>query len=219
MTIYIVAWMLMDVILYFIGAMTLNLYTLLSQLLLLIGFLVLIFLGPHIQGVNKAEQESRKKFEEMANDIFKQPWLDFIHSRNCYYIVCFTFLAFMPFFYMFGVFWLSPYLPVGADGITPTDVYDQIMVFDIFLLVLVAGFSGLVLLIYTIAAKKAWYFYFAPFIYGWAFYSTVRSTTPRPFKNSILSLLLLIWPFFYLSKTSIYWSLPFLILIPPLFLA
>jgi len=219
MTIYIVAWVFMNVILYFVGAMTLNLYTLLAQLLLLIGFLLLIFLGPHIQGVNKGEKETRKKFEEMANDIFKQPWLDFIHSRNCYYIVCFTFIAFLPFVYMFLLFWLSPSLPVGADGVTSSDVYDQLMVFDLFLLLFVAGFSGLTILIYTISAKKAWYFYFAPFIYGWAFYSTVRSNTSAPFKNSMLSLLLLIWPFFYLAKTSIYWSLPFLILIPPLFLA
>lgn len=195
-----------------------NLYLILFETILFIAFLLLVFLGPHIHALNEAEEKSRKKYEEMVDDIFKQPWLDAVSAKNRYYIICFMILSFTPFFYMFLLFWLSYGPPFGADGITAIRVHDQIQVFDIFLLKFVAGVSGFVLFLYTLFGKKPWYFYIVPLVYVFSFYKAHNSNAAARLRNSVASLLLLIWPFFYLSKTSMLWSIPFLVLIIPLFL-
>lgn len=223
LTIYLVVWIFMNFIFYKTGMPIFNRYALLSQLLILIGFLLLVFLGPHIQSLNETENKTRKEFEEMADDVskeaentadkvFKQPWLDAMSKRNRYYIASFTLIAFMPFFYMCWLFYSST-APLARDGITSQAVYNQLVLFDVFLLELTAGFTGFILLLYTFFSKKTWFFYTVPGIYLFTFYKAYTNN-PERIRNYILSLLLAIWPFFYLSKSSIVWSIPFIIIIP-----
>jgi len=207
-----------------------NKYNILFQILILTAFLLLIFLGPHIQALNDAEKKTRKEFEEMADDtanesekignnVFKQPWLDAWSERNRYYIMCFLMFSFIPFFYLFFSFWGSPNPPFHpSDPLTSLVVHNQIVLFHKFLLHLTAGFNGFVTLLYTIFSKKSWYFYFVPLVYLIVFFMADIGFGKR-FRNYAASLLLLIWPFFYLSKSSILWSIPFFILVPLLFLA
>ena len=262
-----------------------NKYNIFFQILILTAFLLLIFLGPHIQALNEAEKKTRKAFEKMADDtanetekianddayvanetgnaianeaekignnVFKQPWLDAMSARNRYYIFCFIMLSFTPFFYVFFSFWFSPNPPFHpADPLTSLVVHNQILLFDSFLLHLTAGFNGTILFLYTVFSKKSWYFYFVPLVYAIAFYIAETPNIAAPafaavapvfaplapafapltnafaalgpafaasFRNYLISLILLIWPFFYLSKASIKWSMPFLILVPALFL-
>ena len=202
-----------------------NKYNILVQIFILTAFLLLIFLGPHILALNEAEKKTRKEFEELedeaekiGNNVFKQPWLDAWSERNRYYIMCFLMLSFTPFFYLLFSFWFSPNPPFHpSDPLTSLVVHNQIVLFDTFLLHLTAGFNGFVTFLYTIFSKKSWYFYFVPLVYAGAFY--LADTNATRFRNYAVSLLLLIWPYFYLSKSSIWWSMPFLILVPLLFLA
>ena len=220
LTIYLAVWIFMNFIIYKTG---MPFFTLLFQLLILIGFLLLIFLGPHIQSLNETENKTRKDFEEMADDVsketekiadkvFKQPWLDAMNKRNRYYITSFTTFAFMPFLYIGWLFYSST-APLARDGITSQAVYNQLALFDVFLLELTAGFTGFIILLYTFFSKKNWFFYAVPAIYLFTFYKAYTNN-PDSTRNYILSLLLAIWPFFYLSKSSIVWSLPFIIIIP-----
>lgn len=214
MTIYILAWALLNSIFYSTGMFRPlegdfmhKVYLMLFQLLFLFGFLLLVFLGPHIQWLNETEEKSKKQFEKLNDEMFKQPWKDAINDKNRYYIIAFTLFAFVPFFYMSWFFYSSPSLLVT----------NQITLFDIFLLQFVAGFSGFVVYLYTLFAKRRWYFYVVPLVYALAFFKADNTNAAARLRNYVASLLLLIWPFFYLSKTSILWSIPFLILIPPLF--
>lgn len=203
-----------------------NKYNILFQILILTAFLLLIFLGPHIQALNESEKKTRKAFEEIAdesekigNNVFKQPWLDAWSERNRYYIMCFLMLSFTPFFYLLFSFWFSPNPPFHpSDPHTSLVVHNQIVLFHTFLLHLTAGFNGLVTFLYTVFSKKSWYFYFVPLVYAGVFYMADVGFGKK-IRNYAVSLLLLIWPFFYLSKSSIWWSIPFFILVPLLFLA
>lgn len=206
-----------------------NKYNILVQIFILIAFLLLIFLGPHIHALNEAEKKTRNAFEEIGDDIanesekignnvFKQPWLDAWSERNRYYIMCFLMLSFTPFFYLLFSFWGSPNPPFHPDDpLTSLVVHSQILIFHRFLLHLTAGFNGFVTLLYTIFSKKTWYFYFVPLVYAVAFFMADVGFEKR-IRNYAVSLLLLIWPYFYFSKSSIWWSMPFLILVPLLFL-
>jgi len=206
-----------------------NKYNIFFQILILTAFLLLIFLGPHIQALNEAEKKTRKEFKKIeddtadetkkiGNNVFKQSWLDAWSKRNRYYIMCFIMLSFTPFFYLFFSFWFSQAPPFGPDGITSSVVHNQIVLFDTFLLHLTAGFSGFVTFLYTIFSKKSWYYYFVPLVYAVVFYLADSTNAAARFRNYAASLVLLIWPFFYFSNLSFYWTIPFFTVILILFL-
>jgi hypothetical protein len=182
-----------------------NKYLILFETLFFIAFLLLVFLGPQIQSLNEAEEKARKRYEELNDDIFKQPWLDAVSNRNRYYLLTFLMFAFLPFFYLLWYVSSSP-SPMA---------FIPFQWFDVFVLQLTAGFEGFVLFLYTLFSQKSWYFYSIPLVYAFVFkmVNSNRSTI-TVLKNYFMSSLCILWAFLYFSKTSILWSVPFFIILP-----
>ena len=181
-----------------------NKILILFQILFFIAFLLLVFLGPHIQSLNEAEEKARKRYEKIEDEIFKQPWLDAISNRNRYYLYAFLTFGFLPFFYLLWFVYSSSNILV----------LNKLISFDVFILEITAGFEGFVIYLYTLFSQKPWYFYSVPLVYLFTFMKAENNSL----KNYFISALLMIWTFLYFYKTSILWSIPFFVLIPLLFM-
>jgi len=167
-------------------------------------------LGPKIQGLRKAEEDTKKRFENLNDDIFKKPWEDAIRAKNLYYLLIFLLFALLPFFYMLGFVYSS------KDA---TAISLQFNYFDILLLKMTAGFEGFVLFVYTIFSQKSWYFYTVPLFFFLVFRNVKWGRNRWSiFNNYLECVLLLIWTFLYFSKTSILWSIPFFLFLSFLFM-
>jgi hypothetical protein len=207
------------------GVALMNKYFMLLQVLIFTGFLLLIFLNPQLQSLNKSIENSKKQYDKMKNDtdkmkndidkmkndtdkigneIFKQPWLDAISSRNRYYIFAFLTLGFLPFLYLLCFIYSSSNLLVR----------NKLTLFDVFILEVTSGFEGFIIYIYTLFSQKQWYFYSVPLVYLFTFMKAENNVERIGFKKYLISALLMVWSFLYFAKTSIYWSIPFFLIIP-----
>jgi len=212
MLIYLSCWMLIAGIMYITKTESTTIYFFLSELLIILGFLLLVFLGPHIKALKETEEKTRKRYEKLQDDIFKQPWLDAVSNRNRYYLITFSLLAFFPFF-------CFCYMVCSNESIEVTRYIESI---DKTLVLFTSGFEGFITLVYTLFSQKPWYFYIVPLVYGASFIQTYKQTTVTGFtiaKNYIICFLLLLWTFLYFSKSSFVWSAPFLFIFFSLLMA
>jgi hypothetical protein len=211
MMIYLSCWILITCIMYFTKNAGTSIYFILSQTVIILGFLLLVFLGPQIKGLKEAEEKTRKRYEKLQDDIFKQPWLDAVSNRNRYYLLTFLFFAFFPFFW-------TCYMVYSNNALQVTQYF---AVIDTWLVLFTAGFEGFIALVYTLFSQKPWYFFSVPLYYGIFFIKVWYQSTVSNFtiaKNYLICFLLLLWNFLYLSKTSFLWNIPFLFFLPILFM-
>ena len=116
-----------------------------------ICFLLCIFYSPWNHSLHKKINKSKQKYESIKKDteqIYQQQiktfWLNDLNQQTQYYLYAYMLLSFLPFFYGLIAFLANKYVPMDIDNL-----HLFIVQFSLF-------YTGLQLLIYSIAVNKWW---------------------------------------------------------------
>ncbi len=160
--VYVVVWAFVSILMFRFRPINISIYMGVLLILLNLGificFLLFIFYNPWNHSLQKKINKSKQKYKKLQQKTektyqqhIKVFWLNDLNQQTQYYLYAYMILSFLPFFYFLVSILVQKFIPVDTDKL-----HVFIVQFSLF-------YTGLQLLIYTIAIKK-WLFIIIPAI-------------------------------------------------------